>query len=93
MSIHSQQLSQLVLDSAAGCAGGIGAFGDAAPNGLPFVLGRLSARQIAPVKTSEPHIVVGWHLAKDGRKMTAGSALFTAIAKQLASRAPPGSVS
>jgi hypothetical protein len=42
------------------------------------VLSRLSARQIAPVKTSEPHIVTGWRLAKGGRKMTARSALFTA---------------
>ena len=65
------------LWAALDCAGGIGALGDAAPNGLPFVLG-LSARQIAPVKTSEPHIVAGWRLTQDGRKVTAGSALFTA---------------
>lgn len=50
------------------CAGGIGA----------FVLGRLSARQIAPVKANEPHAVAGWRLAEDGRKVMAGSALFTA---------------
>jgi hypothetical protein len=66
------------LWAALDCAGGIGAFGDAAPNGLPVVLGRLSARQIAPVKSGEPHIVVGWRLGQDGRKTTAGSALFTA---------------
>jgi hypothetical protein len=66
------------LWAALDCAGGIGAIGDAALNGLPFVLGRLSARQIAPVRNSEPHVVVGWRLAADGRKITAGSALFTA---------------
>jgi hypothetical protein len=59
------------------CAGGIGALGDAS-GGPPYVLGRLSARQIAPIKAGEPHIVAGWRLAEDGRKMTAGSALFTA---------------
>jgi hypothetical protein len=59
------------------CAGGIGALRDAA-GGPPFVLGRLSARLIAPVKAGEPHIVAGWRLASDGHKMTAGSALFTA---------------
>jgi hypothetical protein len=58
------------------CAGGIGAVWDAT-DGPPFVLGRLSARQIAPVKAGEPHIVVGWRLAEDGRKVIAGSALFT----------------
>jgi hypothetical protein len=60
------------------CAGSIGALGDTAPNGPPFVLGRLSARQFGPVKTGEPHIVAGWRLAEDGRKVLAGSVLFTA---------------
>jgi hypothetical protein len=66
------------LWAALDCVGGFAAVGDAVLNGPPIVLGRLSARQIAPVKTSEPHIVVGWRLATDGRKTTAGSALFTA---------------
>jgi len=57
---------------------GIGALGNAATDGPPVVLGRFSARHIDPVKASEPHTVVGWRLAQDGRKMTAGSALFTA---------------
>jgi hypothetical protein len=60
------------------CAGGIGALGDAVPAGQPFVLGRLSARQLAPVNSGQPHVVVGWRLGRDGRKATAGSALFTA---------------
>ena len=57
---------------------GIGALGNAATDGPPVVLGRFSARHIDPVKASERHTVVGWRLAQDGRKMTAGSALFTA---------------
>jgi hypothetical protein len=66
------------LWAALDCVGGFAAVGDAVLNGPPIVLGRFSARQIAPVKSSEPHIVVGWRLAADGRKTTAGSALFTA---------------
>jgi hypothetical protein len=63
------------------CAGGIGAIGDAAPTGPPFVLGRLSAWQLAPVTTGDPYIVIGWRLGEEGRKMTAGSALFTAAGR------------
>jgi hypothetical protein len=59
------------------CAGGIGVLRDAA-GGPPFVLGRLSARLIAPIKAGEPYIVAGWRMANGGDKMTAGSALFTA---------------
>ena len=67
------------------CSGAIGAIGDA-PGAPAYLLGRLSARQTGPVKTGEPHVVVGWRLAEDGRKLLAGSALFTA-AGQLAALA------
>jgi hypothetical protein len=60
------------------CAGAIGALGDAAPDGPPYVLGRFAARQFGPVRTGEAHVVTGWRLAADGRKLLAGSALFTA---------------
>jgi hypothetical protein len=60
------------------CAGGVGALWDTAPNSPPSVLGRLSVRQHGPVRAGEPHVVVGWRLADQGRKMLAGSALFTA---------------
>ena len=60
------------------CAGAIGALGDAAPDGPPYVLGRLAARQLGPARAGEPHVVAGWRLAADGRKLLAGSALFTA---------------
>jgi hypothetical protein len=69
------------LWAALDCTGGIGALGDTAPNGPPIVLGRLSARQTGPVKTGEPHVVAGWRLAEDGRKILAGSALFTATGR------------
>ena len=67
------------------CSGAIGAIGDA-PGAPAYLLGRLSARQTGPVKTGEPYVVVGWRLAEDGRKLLAGSALFTA-AGQLAALA------
>jgi hypothetical protein len=66
------------LWAALDCAGGVGALWDTAPNGPPFVLGRLSVRQMGVVRATEPHVVVGWRLAAEGRKMLAGSALFTA---------------
>ena len=59
------------------CAGAIGAIGDT-PAAPAYVLGRFSAHQTGPVRTGEPHVVAGWHLAEDGRKLLAGSALYTA---------------
>ncbi len=66
------------------CAGGIGAIGDAVAGRAPFLLGRLSARQIGEVKAGEPHVVLGWRLAAHGRKMVAGSALFAASGQPVA---------
>jgi hypothetical protein len=66
------------------CAGGVGALGDAVPGHPPFVLGRLAARQLGEVKAGEPHVVVGWRLKEEGRKMLAGSALFTAAGQPVA---------
>jgi len=66
------------------CAGGIGALGDAAPDGPPYVLGRFAARQFGPVLAGQPHVVAGWRLARDGRKLLAGSALFTATGQAVA---------
>ena len=63
------------------CAGAIGALGDAAPDGPPYVLGRFAARRLGPVRAGEPHVVAGWRLAAEGRKLLAGSALFTATGK------------
>jgi hypothetical protein len=66
------------------CAGALGALGDAAPDGPPYGLGRLAARQLGPVRAGEPHVVAGWRLAAEGRKLLAGSALFTAAGKAAA---------
>ena len=63
------------------CAGAIGALGGAVPDGPPYVLGRFAARQLGPVRAGEPHVVTGWRLAAEGRRLLAGSALFTATGK------------
>jgi len=60
------------------CAGGAAALWDAVAGGERFLLGRLSVRQHGEVKAGEPHVVVGWRLAAQDRKVLAGSALFTA---------------
>jgi hypothetical protein len=66
------------LWAALDCASGVGALGNAALGGPPFVLGRFAVDQLGPVKAGEPHVVVGWRVAQEGRKLLAGSALFTA---------------
>jgi hypothetical protein len=43
------------------------------------LLGRLAARQVAPVSGGEEHVVVGWPIGEDGRKRFAGSAIFTVV--------------
>ena len=42
------------------------------------VLGRLAARLLAPVRSGERCVVVGWPLGEERRKMYAGTALFGA---------------
>jgi hypothetical protein len=66
------------------CPGVIGALRDAVPGDTRYVLGRLAARQLRPVKGGEPLVVVGWRLAAQGRKILAGSALFTASGQAVA---------
>jgi hypothetical protein len=43
----------------------------------PAVLGRMAARLEEPVLADEAHIVVGWLDAVSGRKLSAGSALYS----------------
>src|SRR5262249_16240350 len=65
------------LRAALDCPGGIGAIGTEFTGGAPWVLGRLAACQLAPVRAGEPHVTVGWRIAHEGRKLLAGSAVFT----------------
>jgi hypothetical protein len=43
----------------------------------PAVLGRMAARLVPAIEAQEAHIVVGWLEGVSGRKLTAGSALYT----------------
>src|SRR5579859_1978931 len=71
------QIGPEFIWAALDCAGGAGALWDAVADGARFLLGRLSVRQLGEVKAGEPHVVVGWRLAAQDRKVLAGSALFT----------------
>jgi hypothetical protein len=86
------------------CAGCVGALGGAVPDGAPYLLGRLAARRLGAIKAGEPHVVIGWRLAAQGRKILAGSALYTASGQAVAvaqatwirlrcAAQPPGTVS
>jgi hypothetical protein len=66
------------LWAALDCAGGVGAMDTAQPSDPAFVLGRIAVRQVGPVQPGEPYVVVGWKVGEDGRKLTAGSAVFGA---------------
>jgi hypothetical protein len=54
-----------------------GAFATAVPGRGTVVLGRLTARVDRVPQAGERCVVVAWHLASDGRKHGAGTALFT----------------
>ena len=56
----------------------LGSLWDAVPDDTQYLLGRFAARQLGAIKAGDPHVVVGWRLAAQGRKILAGSALFTA---------------
>jgi hypothetical protein len=43
----------------------------------PAVLGRMAARLLEPIRAQSAHIVVGWLEGVSGRKLTAGSALYS----------------
>jgi hypothetical protein len=59
------------------CSGGVGSWLADPIDGNPFVLGRMAVTIGGPVRAGAPHSAVGWRAAHDGRKVTAGSAIFT----------------
>ncbi len=44
---------------------------------IPHLLGRLSAELIAPVPSTEPSVVVGWELEREGRKLHSACAVLS----------------
>ena len=74
-----------VVWAALDCPSGLGAIDlDAEAEGAAFLLGRLAVRILGPVTTGEPHVVIGWRIAQEGRKLFGGSALFSADGRLLA---------
>jgi hypothetical protein len=66
------------------CPGGVAALQGAVTDGNMYLLGRLAACQYGPVAAGEPHVVVGWRVAAQGRKVLAGSALFAGSGQAVA---------
>jgi len=60
------------------CSGGVGSWLADPIGGNPFVLGRMAVTIDDAVRAGAQHAVVGWRAAHEGRKVTAGSAIFTA---------------
>jgi hypothetical protein len=52
--------------------------------GRPMVLGRMTARIDALPTVGQPHVVQGWLLGGEGRKVHTGSALYSAAGEVLA---------
>jgi hypothetical protein len=50
----------------------------------PYVLGRLSAELRAPVPADSPSVVVGWELAREGRKLHSACAILSPDGELLA---------
>jgi hypothetical protein len=59
------------------CSGGVGSWLADPIDGNPFVLGRMAVTIDGPVRAGAPHAVVGWRAGHEGRKVAAGSAIFT----------------
>jgi hypothetical protein len=45
-------------------------------SGAPCVLGRLTARLIAPIEAGREHVVMAWPIGHDGRKHRGGAAIY-----------------
>jgi hypothetical protein len=71
------QVRDEVVWAALDCPGGVAAVEAAAvPAGTPVLLGQMTARLGARPRIGTEYRVVAWLLGRDGRKLTAGSALL-----------------
>jgi hypothetical protein len=53
-------------------------FGVLSPDAPTHVLARLEGRLLAPVRAAEPHTVIAWPVAREGRKAFGGAAIHSA---------------
>lgn len=72
-----------VVWAALDCPAGI-AWSYRLPEGTATVTGRIAMTVLAPVETGRRLVVAGWPIARDRRKLQAGTALFDAQGKVLA---------
>ena len=71
------QVRDEVVWAALDCPGGVAAVEAAAvPAGTPVLLGQMTARLCARPRIGTEYRMVAWLLGRDGRKLTAGSALL-----------------
>lgn len=70
----SEFVASQFLWAALDCPGGIMAI---ANRPRPIVLGRMTAELLAKIRPNMSCLVIGWPLAKSGRKHTVGTAIFT----------------
>ncbi|HKF91854.1 MAG TPA: hypothetical protein VKC52_10310 [Acidimicrobiia bacterium] len=66
------------------CSGGVASWLADPIAGNPFVLGRMAVTIDEPVRAGAPHAVIGWRATHEGRKVTAGSAIFTGDGRRVA---------
>lgn len=74
-------VSPLWVLAALDCPGAFAFIADQQKAGL---LGRIVFQQHHPVQAHDEHVVTGWQIGVDGRKMLAGTALFDSAGKLLA---------
>ena len=65
------------------CPGGF-ACGNGVAGSAMYLTGRMHVAIDAPLRAGEPYVVIGWPMARDGRKTTTGTAVCTPDGKVLA---------
>jgi hypothetical protein len=74
--VPPEDVREEIVWAALDCPGSAPAFYDETVTG-PFVLGRIAARVERLPAAGERHVVMSWGLGRDGRKVGAGSAIFS----------------
>lgn len=76
-------VSDPIVWAALDCPAGI-AWNYRLADGPPLVTGRMTVAIDAPIRVGEPHVVIGWPILAEGRKLHAGTAIFDAQGRVLA---------
>lgn len=67
------------------CPAGI-AWSHRLPDAPPMMTARIAASIDAPIRAGERHVVVGWPIARDGRKLHAGTAIVAVADRRVLAR-------